>query len=71
MKRYKIEIEIIYDNKFFAITPAFNINLNSSEFEIEWLFLGIYFKKITNNNKLENINYNTGKIIINNKNFDI
>lgn len=30
------------DFKFFAIIPAFNINLHSKEFEIEWLFFGLY-----------------------------
>ena len=30
------------DFKFFAIIPAININLHSKEFEIEWLFWGLY-----------------------------
>lgn len=34
------------DFKFFAITPAFNINFHTKQFEIEWLFWGIYIRKI-------------------------
>ena len=38
----KIEIEVLWDWKFFAIIPAVNINLHSNSLEFEWLFLGIY-----------------------------
>ena len=38
-KRFQIDI----DFKFWAIIPAFNLNLHSFDLEFEWLFLGIYW----------------------------
>lgn len=38
----KINTSIDWDWKFFAILPAFNLNLHSCSVEFEWLWLGIY-----------------------------
>lgn len=38
-------IDIELDFEFWAITPAFNINLHSRNFEFEWLCIGIYIGK--------------------------
>lgn len=35
--------KIDWDWKFFAIIPAFNINIHSLNLEFEWLFLGVYW----------------------------
>lgn len=41
-----ININIIIDYKFWAITPAINLNFhNGFVFEVEWLCLGIYISK--------------------------
>lgn len=37
-----LRINFDFDFKFIAIIPAININRHSKEFEIEWLFWGLY-----------------------------
>lgn len=49
--RFKINIDFDTDFKFFSIIPAANINLHSKEFEIEWLFWGLYINFKTDVNK--------------------
>ena len=36
----RIEFEI--DFKFWALIPSVNLNLHTSQLEIEWLFVGVY-----------------------------
>lgn len=45
--RHSLQIDIDWDLHFWAITPAFNLNLHDRfTFEFEWLCIGIYiFKK--------------------------
>jgi hypothetical protein len=42
MIRKTICIDIDIDFQFFALLPAFNINLHMPQIEFEWLFIGIY-----------------------------
>lgn len=45
VKSFTLEIDFVWDKKFFAILPAVNINRHSRELEFEWLCLGIYISK--------------------------
>jgi hypothetical protein len=46
MKRISLKTEMEVHPQFWALLPALNINLNSKEFEFEWLCVGIYISKI-------------------------
>ena len=37
-----MNLEFVFDIKFFAIIPAFNINKHSNQLELEWLWFGFY-----------------------------
>lgn len=39
-----MNVDIVWDWKFFAILPAVNINSHCQQIEFEWLCLGMYFK---------------------------
>lgn len=39
----RIVIDFDIDTKFIALIPAFNINLHSRTFEVEWLVFALYF----------------------------
>jgi hypothetical protein len=43
MNLLTVTVNIDKDFKFFAITPAINLNFHSSTLEFEWLFFAIYF----------------------------
>jgi hypothetical protein len=41
--KLNLNISFEFDYKFWAIIPAFNLNLHSKTFEIEWLCFAVYF----------------------------
>lgn len=41
-KRFYLRVEFTYSPKFWAILPAFNINIGSNSLEFEWLCFAMY-----------------------------
>lgn len=38
-------VDFIVDYKFWALTPAVNLNFHTFELEFEWLCFGLYIRK--------------------------